>query len=102
MYLTQNIEINKGFLQPTTNVRQSGHCNIIIHTCTFFWISFAREFSMNSRSSSDICESSAGEFLTTRNQIMAQATPMEPVEKWNCKKANEKLHLFDLTSEQHK
>ena len=101
MYLTQNIEINKGFLQPTTNVRQSCHCKII-HTCTFFWISFAREFSMNSRSSSDICESSAGEFLTTRNQIMAQATPMEPVEKLNCKKANEKLHLFDLTSEQHK
>ncbi len=36
---------------------------------------------MNSRSSSEIFESSAGEFLTTKNHTMAHATPMEPVGK---------------------
>ena len=36
---------------------------------------------MNSLSSSDIFESSAGEFFTTKNHTMAHATPMEPVDK---------------------
>ena len=57
---------------------------------------------MNSRSSSEIFGSSAGEFFTTRNHTMAHATPMEPVEKRNCTKVNQELFLFGLSSEQQK
>lgn len=35
---------------------------------------------MYNRSSSEILGSSDGEFFTTKNQTMAQATPMEPGE----------------------
>ena len=88
----------KSFKSPWAQIITVNYsCHYIIHTCTFFWTSLAREFSMNSRSSSDIFGSSAGELLTTRNHTMAHATPMEPVGKWNRTKMNQELHLFNDT-----